>query len=194
MEAYLTWKYFVVSQDNFGQIKEMAEELDELRNRELDRKDATKKEALIDFIDEKASRIADRVIVYHDDEINKDGTITEELVYRMDDAKELRQYKDLDQPYFHFLVYITPEDLQARFERIDSIFKLTADHHLLKTEFLGKWVYLERAREIFKEIWDMYKSAFEQKCGIIKIDKVKWIFDEEEEEETEEVTADTIEA
>jgi len=187
MEALLTWKYFLISGEKFDVIKADADELDTLRNRELTKEESKRKDELIDIIDVKAKGIADEVIVYKDDGDCKDGTIVEELVYRMDEAIELRKYRDPDEFYFQFMVYCTPEGLQKQYEMIKKIFAITENHNLLKEEFLGKWVYLERAREIFHELKKMYQTAYDDHCGIVKIDRVEWLPESDElEEELEE--------
>lgn len=196
MEALLTWKYFLINESDFDQIKAQADELDTLRNRELSPEEEETKENLISQIDETASKIAKDVYEYKDQGESKDGTIMEELVYRMDEAPELRKYTDPDEFYFHFLVYITPEGLQKQYDTILRIFEVTADHDLLKEEFLGKWVYLERAREIFKELRKIYSEAHGANCGVVKIDRVQWVEEEEDETEAEleEVESDVVDA
>lgn len=196
MDAYLTWKYFVIPEDKFDQIKELEEELDGLRNKELNDEQAVRKDMLIDMIDKQATPISEMVLVFKDSENVKDGTIMEELVYRMDEAPELRKYTEPDEFYFPFMVRITPEGLQNQYPVIEKIFEVTSDHDLLKVEFLGDWVYLERAKAIFIQIVDMFKTAHEKKCGIIKIDKLDWIDDAmvQKEEIVEEVEADIVDA
>lgn len=185
MEALLTWKFFLVPEDKFEQIKKLAEELDSYRNRELSEEEAERKESLINIIDEKASGIAHKTYTYKDDSENKDGTITEELVYRMDEAPEVRYYTDPDEFYFKFLVYITPDGLQKQYDSILKIFNTIESRDLLKREFLGKWEFLDRAREIFQYIKTMYKDAYENNCGVIKIDKIEWLYDDNNEAEEE---------
>lgn len=189
MEPLITWRYFLIPEDKFDQIKEMADQLDTLRNRELTEEEDTTKESLIEKINEKAKEIALKTQVYSDDDEGRDGTVVEELVYRMDEAWELHNFKaDF---YFKFLVYATPQEIQTQKDHIESIFKKIADRDLLKKEFLGKWVYLDRARVIFKHIWDLYHFAFENKCGIIKTDQLIWKETElDREMEKEGITAD----
>ncbi|MCD4784364.1 MAG: hypothetical protein K8T10_11140 [Candidatus Eremiobacteraeota bacterium] len=206
MEALLTWKYFLIPGEKFDAIKSEADELDSLRNRELTEKESARKDELIDIIDLKAKDVAEEVVVYKDDGEGKDGTIVEELVYRMDDSPELRKYREQDEFYFQFMVYCTPEGLQKQYDKIKKIFAITKDHNLLKEEFLGKWVYLERAREIFHEIRKMFQTANDDHCGIVKIDRVEWVpgseeveeleedIEDKEEEILEDVDADTIDA
>jgi len=160
--------------------------LDNLRNRELSEEENREKESLIDQINEIGAEIAHKITVYQDSsDGKKDGTIIEELVYRMDEAREIRKYSDGF--YFHFLVYVKPQELQEKYDKIKKIFEIIADHDLLKEEFLGKWEYLERAREIFEELRHMYEEAYENNCGIVKTDKVEWVEFEDEELEEEEI-------
>ncbi|MCE1245603.1 MAG: hypothetical protein LWY06_03040 [Firmicutes bacterium] len=197
MDAYLTWKYFVIPEDKFDQIKDLEEELNTLCNKELDDEQAVRKEMLIDMIDKQATPISEMVMIFKDSENAKDGTIMEELVYRMDEAPELRKYTEPDEFYFPFMVRITPDGLQKQYAVIEKIFEVTSEHDLLKQEFLGDWVYLERAKAIFVQIVDMFKTAYEKKCGIIKIDKLDWIDDamvQKEEEVLEEVESDIVDA
>jgi hypothetical protein len=196
MDAYLTWKYFVIPEDKFDQIKSVEEELDTLRNRELSDEEAVRKDMLIDVIDKQAPAISELVLEFKDSETAKDGTIMEELVFRMDEAPELRKFTEPDEFYFPFMVRITPEGLQSQYPTIEKIFEATSDHNLLKEEFLGDWVYLERAKEIFSQIVDMFKTAHEKKCGIIKIDKLDWIDDAmvQKEEVVEEIESDMADA
>ena len=196
MEALLTWKYFLIPQDSFGKVKDFADELDTLRNRELNEEESARKAELIDKIDEVGSSIAERVIVYKDSEDGeeKDGTVCEELVYRMDEAPEVRKYTEPDEFYFKFLVYITPEGLQKQFKTIQQIFDETENHNLLKEEFLGEWHFLKRAKEIFEELREMYEDANTNKWGVVKIDRLEWMDEEEMEDEEELVDEDTVEA
>lgn len=186
MKALLTWKYFLIPEEKFDVIKSEADELDTLRNRELTEKESARKDELIDIIDLKAKDIAEEVVVYKDDGESRDGTIVEELVYRMDEAIEIRKYKDQDEFYFQFMVYCTPEGLQKQYDTIKKIFIITEDHDLLKEEFLGKWIYLDRAREILHEIRKMFQTAYDDHCGIVKIDRLEWLPENEEMEELEE--------
>jgi len=183
MEALLTWRYFVVPEDKFGEIKPLADELDALRDRELSEEESKRQEDLMDQINSLGEKIAKKVIVYKDEGDLKDGTIAEELVYRMGESEMMGAFRD--EYYYHFLVYITPEQLASDYEAIEKIFKTIADHDLLKTEFLGEWIYLDRAQEIFGEVRAMFKEAYESKCGIIKTDKLEWqeSGDEDREEE-----------
>ncbi len=187
MDARITWWYYLIPEDKFPQIKDKADKLDTLRDRELSEEEAKLKEKLIDEINSIASSISYKVVEYKDTDEKKDGTIIEELVYRMDEAHEVKIYSD--GYYFKFMVYITPEGLQKEYSKIEKIFSIIADHHLLKEEFLGKRKYLQRATEIFNELRELYKEAYENKCGIIKTDKVEWVETKEDEEleETEEV-------
>jgi len=178
MKPLITWRYFLIPKDKFNSIKPLSDELDGLRNRELSNEESTRKELLIEEINEKARVIALKIQVYKDDENDgrdgtiRDGTIIEELIYRMDESWEVHNYSSGF--YFQFLVYATPEELQKQKPEIEEIFKTVADHHLLKKEFLGKWIYLDRAREIFGELRKLYNFAFSNECGIIKTDQVTW--------------------
>ena len=192
MEPLLTWKYFLISENDFPQIKEAADELDSLRNRELTDEENERKESLISQIDELGTKIATHSLVYQDRkdmEGHRDGTVCEELVYRLDEAPEVKKYTDPDEFYFSFLVYITPDGLQKQYPTIQKIFDEVENHNLLKEEFLGEWRYLQRAKAIFSELEMMYEDAYKGKCGVIKIDRLEWLDDdsEEEEEETGEV-------
>ena len=191
MDAVLTWKYFVLNRERFQDLKELAEELDTYRNRELTDEEANRKEDVISQIDTQASEIAEKVIEYKDQDACKDGTIMEELVYRMDEAPELQKYTEPDEYYFKFLVYITPDDLLKQFKTIIDIFREIEKRNLLKEEFIGKWIYLNRAKEILSELKDMYEFAHKNEFGIIKIDKVEWL-SEINEEETIEIETDMV--
>ncbi len=188
MEALITWRYFLIPEDKFDQIKPAAEELDGLRNRELTEEEAAHKEELIARINEKAKEIAKKIQIYTDDEEGRDGTVVEELIYRMDEAWELHSFRT--EFYFKFLVYATPQELQKQKDTIEKIFDKIADKDLLKREFIGKWIYLDRARVIFKHLRELYQFAFENNCGIIKTDSVTWKeteIDREEENPTSSV-------
>lgn len=186
MEPLLTWKYFLISESDFPQIKDAADELDTLRNRELTDEENERKENLINQIDELGSKIAAHTVVYQDRkdmEGHRDGTVCEELVYRLDDAPEVRQYTDPDEFYFSFLVYITPEGLQKQYPTIQKIFDVVENHSLLKEEFLGEWRYLQRAKSILSELEMMYEDAYNNKWGVVKIDRLEWLDEEDDEEE-----------
>jgi DNA-binding transcriptional ArsR family regulator len=179
MDSLLTWRYFLIPQDKFEEIKDKAEVLDSLRDRELSEEENETKESLIDEINKTAPSIARKVVEYKDTDGTKDGTIVSELVYRMDEAREVQKYSEGF--YFKFLVHITPEDLQKEYPTIGEIFEVTENLNLLREEFLGKWEYLERAKEIFGEIRNMYREAYESKCGVIKTDTVEWVGTGQEE-------------
>jgi hypothetical protein len=173
MDSLLTWRYFIIPEDKFEQIKGKVDELDYLRDKELSTEENERKETLIDEINAEAPSIACKVVEYRDTDGVKDGTIVSELVYRMDEAKEVKEYSEGF--YFKFLVYITPSDLQQEYAKIEKIFGLIETNELLKEEFLGKWEYLDRAQQIFDEVRSMYMEAYENKCGVIKTDKVEWV-------------------
>lgn len=188
MEPLLTWKYFLISENDFPQIKDAADELDSLRNRELTDEENERKEALINQIDELGSKIALHSVVYQDRkdmEGYRDGTVCEELVFRLDEAPEVKKYTAPDEFYFSFLVYITPDGLQKQYATIRKIFDEVENHNLLKEEFLGEWRYLQRAKAIFSELEMMFEDAYKDKCGVIKIDRLEWLDDDSEEEEEE---------
>ncbi len=188
MEPLLTWKYFLIGEDVFPQIKDAADELDTLRNRELTDEENERKEDLIRQIDELGSKVAAHTVVYQDRkdmEGHRDGTICEELVYRLDEAPEVRKYTDPDEFYFSFLVYITPDGLQKQYPTIQKIFDEVENHNLLKEEFLGEWRYLQRAKSILSEMEMMYEDAFKNRWGVVKIDLLEWMDDDDEEEEEE---------
>lgn len=190
MESLLTWKYYLVAETDFPQVKDLAEELDTLRNRELTDEENERKESLISQIDELGSKIAAHTLVYQDRKDiqgHRDGTVCEELVYRLDEAPEVRQYTDPDEFYFKFLVYITPEGLQKQYPTIQKIFDIVENHELLKEEFLGEWRYLQRAKSIFFDLKMMYEDAYKNNWGLVKIDRLEWLDEEIEEEETGEV-------
>ncbi|MFP4498464.1 MAG: hypothetical protein ACLFQV_09670 [Vulcanimicrobiota bacterium] len=193
MEPLLTWRYFLIHEDDFNKIRPLADELnDNLRNRPLSEEENNRKEELIDEINQLGGEIAKRTFVYKDvddnNDLTNDGTIVEELVYRMDDAFGiLRRYGDSNLT-FPFLTYIPPEELQDDYDKIKDIFDEISEHDLLKKEFLGKWKYLERAREIFDELMVMYKWAFKNDCGVVQTDKLEWVdHDEDEDVSTEEI-------
>jgi hypothetical protein len=173
MDSLLTWRYFVIPKDKFDQIKGKVDELHSLRDRELSLEENEKKENLIDEINSEAPSIACKVLEYKDTDGGKDGTIVSELVYRMDEASEVKDYSE--EFYFKFLVYVTPSELQEEYPKIEKIFDLVENQDLLKEEFLGKWEYLERAQNIFHELRTMYIEAYENQCGVIKTDKVEWV-------------------
>ena len=183
MEPLITWRYFLIPADKFDEIKPMADELDGLRNRELSEEEARHKEELINQINEKAKESAKKIQVYTDDDEGRDGTVVEELIYRMDEAWEVHNFNT--DFYFKFLVYATPEELQKQKSMIEKIFDKIADKNLLKKEFLGKWIYLDRARIIFKHLRELFSFAFENNCGIIKTDSVTWKETEIDKDEEE---------
>lgn len=186
MKSLITWRYFVIPKDKFEEIKEPAEELDGLRNRELSDEEMNRKEELIEEINRISEKIASKTLIFKDDEQSKDGTITEELIYRMDESIEFMEYSS--DYYFPFLVYAKPDNLQDQADDIRKIFKTVEGHNLLKKEFLGKWEYLETAKKIFAEIRDMFEFAIEKECGVVKTDSVEWM--ETEEDVIEEETAE----
>jgi hypothetical protein len=183
MESLMTWRYFLVPEDKFDGVKYLSDQLNELRDIELTEEDNEKKEKIIDEINGLAPSLAYKTIEYRDEGTIKDGTIVEELVYRMDESPEVSKFSEGF--YFKFLAYITPEELQEEFDQIDKIFYIIKSKNLLNEQFLGKSEYLSRAREIFEELNKMYQEAFNKKCGVIKTDKVEWIRTDEDEDEPE---------
>jgi hypothetical protein len=173
MKAQITWRYFLVPKDKFAQVSGLAIELDGLRNRELNEEEAARKEALIEELNQKAAAVALKVKEYQDSDQDKDGTIIEELVYRMDESREVKKYSSGF--YFQFLVHASPDDIQSQKAQIEKIFHIIESQDLLKKEFLGKWEYLERARALFLEIKELFHFAFENNCGIFKTDQVTWL-------------------